>query len=48
MTIVSFRVKTLDSELFEVPFDFKHFTATNSVVSRDNELDYTHRNAELF
>jgi ATP-dependent DNA helicase PIF1 len=41
------RVKTLDSVLFEVPFDFDHFKATNSAVSRDRELDYTRRNAQL-
>jgi ATP-dependent DNA helicase PIF1 len=41
------RVKTLDGVLFEVPFDFDHFKATNSAVSRDRELDYTCRNAQL-
>jgi hypothetical protein len=41
------RVKTLNSLLFEVPFDFEHFTGTNSAVFRDRELDYTCRNAQL-
>jgi ATP-dependent DNA helicase PIF1 len=41
------RVKTLDSVLFEVPFDFDYFTDRNSAVSRDSELDYTRRNAQL-
>jgi len=29
------RVKTLDSLLFKAPFDFEHFTSTNSTISRD-------------
>jgi hypothetical protein len=41
------RVKTLDSVLFEVPFDFDYFKATNLIVSRDRELDYTRRNTQL-
>jgi ATP-dependent DNA helicase PIF1 len=41
------RVKTLDNILFEVLFDFDHFKATNSVISRDHKLDYTRRNTQL-
>jgi ATP-dependent exoDNAse (exonuclease V) alpha subunit len=41
------RVKTLDSILFEVPFDFDHFKAKKSTISQDRELDYIHRNIQL-
>lgn len=27
------RVKTLDGVLFEIPFDFEHFTKVDSVIS---------------
>jgi hypothetical protein len=37
------RVKTLAGVLFEVPFNFDRFTAVNSAVSIDRELDYTIR-----
>ena len=36
-------MKTLAGLLFEVPFDFDRFTAVDSAVSRDRELDYTVR-----
>ena len=42
------RVKTLDSVLFEVPFDFEHFTFKDSAVSQERELDYTFRNTQLY
>jgi hypothetical protein len=42
--IVISRVKTLDNILFEIPFDFDYFKATNLVISRDYKLDYTCRN----
>jgi ATP-dependent DNA helicase PIF1 len=41
------RVKTLDGLLFESPFDFEHFKAIDSVISRDRELDHRFRNAQL-
>ncbi|KAH8755123.1 hypothetical protein F5882DRAFT_418847 [Hyaloscypha sp. PMI_1271] len=41
------RVKVLDGVLFEVPFDFDHFTRVDSVVSQERELDYTFRNTQL-
>ena len=41
------RVKTLDGLLFEEPFDFERFKATNSVVSQQRELDYVFRSAQL-
>lgn len=41
------QVKTLESVLFKVPFDFDYFKATNSAVSRDRELNYTRRNTQL-
>jgi len=33
--------------LFEVPFDFEHFTGVNTVISQEQELDYTFRNTQL-
>jgi ATP-dependent exoDNAse (exonuclease V) alpha subunit len=41
------RVKTLDGVLFEVPFDFDHFTGINSVISQERELDYSFRTNQL-
>lgn len=41
------RVKTLDSLMFEGPFDFGQFSSTKSAIYRDRELDYTRRNAHL-
>jgi ATP-dependent DNA helicase PIF1 len=41
------RVKTLDGVLFEIPFDFDHFTRIDSVVSQERELDYRFRNTQL-
>ena len=41
------RVKTLDSLLFEVPFDYERFTSRESAISQDRELDYTFRNRQL-
>jgi hypothetical protein len=41
------QVKTLDRVLFEVPFDFEHFTGVNTVISQERELDYIFRNKQL-
>lgn len=41
------RVKTLDGQLFERPFDFEQFKPVDSVTSRDRELDYIYRNRQL-
>jgi ATP-dependent DNA helicase PIF1 len=37
------QVKTLDGVLFESPFDFKRFKGVNSIISQEQELDYTFR-----
>jgi hypothetical protein len=41
------RVKTLNSLLFESPFDFEQFTGKESAIFKDRELDFTCRNAQL-
>jgi hypothetical protein len=41
------RVKTLDSLVFEIPFDFEHFTSKNSAMSHNREMDYTFRTKQL-
>jgi ATP-dependent DNA helicase PIF1 len=40
-------VKALDGVLFEVSFDFDHFTFKDSAVSQERELDYIFRNTQL-
>lgn len=41
------RVKTLAGVVFEVPFDFDRFKKSDSVISRDRELDYVVRTNQL-
>jgi ATP-dependent DNA helicase PIF1 len=41
------RVKTLDGVLFESPFHYDRFTAKETPVMVDRELDFTNRNREL-
>jgi hypothetical protein len=40
-------IKTLDSLLFEIPFDYKVFTGKKSAVSQNQELDYNIRTVQL-
>jgi hypothetical protein len=41
------RVKALDGLMFESPFDFSRFTAHDSPIARDRELDISFRNKQL-
>jgi len=41
------RVKSLAGVLFEVPFDYNHFTRAESAMSIDRELDYLVRSNQL-
>jgi len=40
-------VKALNGVLFERPFNFERFTGVNTVISQEQELDYTFRNTQL-
>jgi ATP-dependent exoDNAse (exonuclease V) alpha subunit len=45
--VATSRVKSLNGLMFKGPFDFDRFSGLNSAISRDRELDYTFRNAQL-
>jgi ATP-dependent exoDNAse (exonuclease V) alpha subunit len=45
--VATSRVKSLDGLMFECPFDFDRFSSLDSAISRDRELDYNFRNAQL-
>lgn len=45
--VATSRVKHLSRLLFEGPFDFERFSAPDSAVSRDRELDFMFRSAQL-
>ena len=45
--VATSRVEHLLGLMFEGSFDFEHFTARNSTIFQDRELDYTFRSAQL-
>jgi ATP-dependent DNA helicase PIF1 len=45
--IATSRVKSLDGLMFKGPFDFDRFSGLDSVISRDRELYYNFRSAQV-
>jgi hypothetical protein len=45
--IAVLQVKALDGLIFELPFDFSHFTVYNTPTARDRELDISVRKKQI-